>query len=109
MQDLKLDVVSAHPDYTPNKVDYDIAKTIISAVVGDYQFKILQGADDSAFLTWNDGVANEWTEHFEVLSHAFARLAHIQSCAESAWEKGFNSHPRYFAQQFERFINLERI
>lgn len=109
MQDLALNVVSAHPDYTPNKVDFDIAKEIVRAVINDYSFSILQGADDSAYLRWDDGVANEWIEHYEKLSHAFARLAHLQSCAESNWEKGFASHPRYFAQQFEIFVNLERI
>ncbi len=109
MENLTLDVVSAHPDYTPNKVDYDIAKPLFSATIGDYAFTISQGADDSAFLMWSDGVANEWLEHFVCVSHAIARLAHLQSCAESAWEKNFNSHPRYFSQRFEQFINMERI
>ena len=106
---LELDVVSAHADYTPNQVDYDNAKELFSAIIGDYAFKISQGSDDSAYLVWNDGVANEWMEHFEKLSHAFARLAHLQACAESAWEKGFASHPRYFANEFDKFINQDRI
>ena len=109
MESLELDVVSAHSDYTPNKVDYDIAKPLFSATVGDYSFTISLGADDSAFLMWSDGVANDWLEHFERLSHAIARLAHLQSCAESAWEKNFISHPRYFANEFDKFINQDRI
>lgn len=108
MSDLTLDVVSAHPDYTPNKMDYDIAKEVMRVSFHDYTVVISQGADDSAFLWWTDGI-NEWIEHFVRLSHALARFAHLQSCAESAWEKGFASHPFYFAQQFEIFINLERI
>lgn len=109
MSDLLFDVVSAHPDYTPNLVDYDHAKELFGAIIGDYCFTIKQGTDDSAYLNWNDGVANEWTEHFEKLSHAFARLAHLQACAETKWEKGFVSHPRYFANEFDKFINSERI
>ena len=101
MSDLLLDVVSAHADYTPNKMDYDIAKHLFSATIGDYSFSILQGADDSAFLRWDDGVANEWIEHYEKLSHAIARLAHLQHCAETAWKQSFNSHPRVFANKFE--------
>jgi hypothetical protein len=109
MSDLTLDVVSAHADYTPNQIDYDHAKELFGAIIGDYCFTIKQGTDDSAYLNWNDGVANEWTEHFEKLSHAFARLAHLQACAETNWEKGFASHPRYFANEFDKFINSERI
>jgi hypothetical protein len=109
MSDLTLDVVSAHADYTPNRIDYDNSKKLFGTVIGGYAFTISQGSDDSAYLVWNDGVANEWMEHFEKLSHAFARLAHLQACAESDWEKGFASHPRYFANQFDIFINQERI
>lgn len=108
MNDLELDVVSAHADYTPNKLDYEIAVQVINATFNDYSVIISVGADESAFLWWTDGI-NEWIEHFERLSHAIARFAHLQICAESAWEKGFGSHPRYFATQFETFINNDRI
>lgn len=104
MQSLELDVVSAHGDYTPNKVDYDIAKPLFSATLGDYSFTISLGADDSAFIMWSDHVANEWIEHFEKLSHAIARLAHIQHCAETAWRQSINSHPRVFANKFEFLV-----
>jgi len=100
MSDLKLNVESAHPDYTPNTVDYDIAKTLFSATMNDYSFTISQGADDSAFLMWTDGI-NEWLEHFVCVSHAIARLAHLQHCAESAWKQSFASTPLTFAQKFE--------
>lgn len=108
MSDLTLDVVSAHPDYTPNIVDYQIAQEVMRATFSDYSVVISQGADDSAFLWWTDGI-NEWLEHFVRLSHALARFAHLQVCAENAWEIGFASHPRYFAQQFDAFITQERI
>lgn len=108
MLDTTLDVVSAHADYTPNKIDYDIAAELFRVTFSDYTVVVSQGADDSAFLWWTDGI-NEWLEHFERVSHALARFAHLQSCAESAWEKSFTSHPRYFANQFEIFINHERI
>lgn len=101
MQDLELNVVSAHPDYTPNQFDYDFATRLFGATIGDYSFAILRGADDSGYLTWNDGVANEWIEHFEKLSHAIARLAHLQHCAESAWKQGFASTPKTFTEKFE--------
>lgn len=100
MHNLELDVVSAHPDYTPNKVDYDIAKPLFSATMDGYSFTVSQGADDSAFLMWTDGI-NEWIEHYVRVSEAIARLAHLQHCAESAWKKGFASTPLVFAQKFE--------
>ena len=100
MTDLKLNVESAHPDYTPNKVDYDIAKPLFSAMMNDYSFTISQGADDSAYLMWTDGI-DEWLEHFVCVSHAIARLAHLQHCAESAWRKSFASSPDTFAMKFE--------
>ena len=100
MDTLNLNVVSAHPDYTPNKMDYDIAKEVMRVSLHDYTAVISQGADDSAFLWWTDGI-NEWLEHFVRLSHAIARLAHLQTCAESAWKQQFASHPHVFAQKFE--------
>lgn len=103
-----LDVVSAHPDYTPNEIDYDIAVELFTAGFNDYTVKVSIGADDSGFLWWTDGI-NEWLEHYEKLSHALARFAQLQTCAESAWKKGFSSHPRYFANMFDAFVNSPRI
>lgn len=104
MSDLTLDVVSAHPDYTPNKVDYEIAKPLFSATFNDYSFTVSQGADDSAFLMWSDGI-NEWIEHYEKLSHAIARLALLQGCAESVWEKCFTQNPKQFVNEFSKFTD----
>jgi hypothetical protein len=108
MNELELDVVSAHPDYTPNAVDYDIAAELFKAKFNDYTVKVSIGADDSAFLWWTDGI-NEWLEHYERLSHALARFAQLQSCAESAWKKEFSSHPRYFAKMFDVFLTSCRL
>lgn len=109
MSDLSLDVVSAHRDYTPNAVDYDISVTLISGVIGDYDFTISVGADDSAFLRWGDGVANEWLEHYERISHAIARLANLQYCAESNWKVAFDSTPVQFAEKFKFLMNDPQV
>lgn len=106
MTDLALDVVSAHPDYTPNKVDYEIAKEVLRVDFYGYTATVSLGADDSAFLWWTDGV-NEMLEHFVHPSHAIARLAHIQHCSESGYGKSINSHPRMFSEKFE-FLMQDR-
>ena len=100
------EVVSAHPDYTPNEVDFHNSTLIFRVSFHDYTVAVYQGADDSAFLWWTDGI-NEWLEHFVRVSHAIARFAHLQYCAESAWKQNFASHPKVFANGFE-FLMQDR-
>jgi hypothetical protein len=45
---------------------------------------------DSYTLYWSDGVANEWSENFDMLSDALARLAALVHCGENEWELGLN-------------------
>lgn len=46
--------------------------------------------NDSGFtLSWHDGVANEWEEHFSNLSQVFARVAALAKCGEQNWGAGF--------------------
>jgi hypothetical protein len=106
MTELLFDVESAHPDYTPNIVDYDHATVLFGAIIGHYSFTIKQGTDDSAYLNWNDGVANEWTEHYTSLTYAIGRLATLQACAESNFEKGFTLTPKGFVSQFDKFLDI---
>ena len=104
-----LDVESAHPDYTPNAIDYDVAKELFSLLINEpVQAKVIvsRGADDSGFLWWTDFVANEWLEHYPTVSLAIARLALLQACGESAWVKGFTQTPKEFVQQYEKFTEV---
>jgi hypothetical protein len=98
---------SAHPDYTPNQHDYDTAKRLFSVIINDDAKAVVsQGADDSGYLWWTDFVANEWLEHYPTVSLAIARLALLQACGESAWEKGFKHTPTEFVQQYGKFAEV---
>lgn len=103
-----MSIISAHPDYTPNEVDLDIAISICSMDInGDCGVTIYKGPDDSAFIRWTDYVANEWCEHYTTVAHAFARLAMLHACADSDWVKGFTSQPKDFANNLDIFIDSQ--
>ena len=107
MTKLLFDVESAHPDYTPNAIDYDVAKELFFVIINqDAKAVVSRGADDSGYLWWTDFVANEWLEHYPTVSLAIARLALLQACGESAWEKGFTHTPKEFVQQYEKFTEV---
>jgi hypothetical protein len=97
-------IISTHPDYSPNDVDYEIAREVAKMQFSDYSVEIREGEDCSGFLYWSDGVANEWCEHFVELSHAFARLATLQSCAETVWRKAFADTPEDFSNRYRKFL-----
>ena len=100
-------IQSAHPDYTPNMIDYETAKELFFVIINDDAKAIVsQGADDSGYLWWTDFVANDWLEHYPTVSLAIARLALLQACGESAWEKGFTQTPTEFVQQYEKFTEV---
>jgi len=100
-------VVSAHPDYKPNLVDLEISKKILEINLndGDALVTIFVGADDSSFIMWTDGI-NEWIEHYPSLAYSLGRLALLQVCAESTWEKGFTHTPRGFVSAFSDFLDV---
>lgn len=101
-----MDIVSAHPDYQPNAVDYSSARTLFAMHINnDVEVIVSQGADDSGYLWWTDFVANEWCEHYPTVSLAIARLALLQACGESAWEKGFAQTPTEFMNEYEKFLD----
>lgn len=99
-------VVSSHPDYTPNYVDFTFAVEVLKLETNDINVRILKGSDDSAYLQWNDGVANEWIEHYTSLVYALGRLTLLQACAESNWEKGFTQNPTEFVTEFNKFLDV---
>jgi hypothetical protein len=105
--DLYITIESAHPDYIPNRVDYETAKELFSVIIcDDAKAVVSQGADDSGYLWWTDFVANEWLEHYPTVSLAIARLALLQECGESAWEKGFTHTPREFVNEYSKFAEV---
>lgn len=98
-------ITSAHPDYQPNMTDFDISKEVCVIINDDVKAVVSQGADDSGFLWWTDFVANEWLEHYPSVSLAIARLALLQACYESAWEKGFAQTPTEFMNEYSKFLD----
>jgi hypothetical protein len=57
--------------------------------------------DGPAVISWDDGVANEWTEQYTFASAALARLALLAACAETEWARGFHdSDPESFADSW---------
>ena len=103
-----MSIITAHPDYTPNEVDLDIASVVCTVDInGDCGATIYKGADDSGFIRWTDYVANEWCEHYTTVAHAFARLSMLYTCAESNWEKAFSNNPKTFSEKLDIFINSQ--
>ena len=100
-------IQSAHPDYTPNQHDWESAKELFSVIISDDAKAIVsQGTDDSGYLWWTDFVANEWLEHYQTVSLAIARLALLQACGESVWDKVFRQTPTEFVQQYGKFTEV---
>jgi len=64
----------------------------------------LTPTDEGFDLRWNDGVANEWSEEFDDLSTALARLAVLMRCGETGWSTGFAQTPKYFADHADAFF-----
>lgn len=61
--------------------------------------------NDSGFtLSWHDGVANEWEEHFSNLSQVFARVAALAKCGEQNWGTGFVNQPDAFVAVADSFL-----
>lgn len=97
---------SAHTDYQPNMTDFEISKEVCVIINDDVKAVVSQGADDSGYLWWTDFVANEWLEHYPTVSLAIARLALLQACYESAWEKGFTQNPKEFVNEYSKFAEV---
>ena len=58
---------------------------------------------------WTDGVANEWVEHYPLLSLAFVRLGALVSCAEHDWNKGFATDNNDFVLNASLFLEKELV
>jgi hypothetical protein len=58
-------------------------------------------------LTWTDFVINDWTETYDNLSTALARMAVLARCAEHNWEIGFTNDTKQFMYTSETFLNGE--
>jgi hypothetical protein len=100
------DIVSADPDYVPNEIDFASAETMFE--MDGYQaiISLRRGMDDSAFLYWSDGVANDWCEHYPTLSQGFARLAILLECCERPDRGFFAQTPKSFIRGFEGFAEM---
>lgn len=72
---------------------------------GDTIVSLLVHDDGSATLSWSDGVANTWSEPHPSLSFALLRLAALEHCADSDWERGFKSGFDGFRSSAEAFLN----
>lgn len=70
-----------------------------------YLVDLTVAPDGGAHLSWSDGVTGEWTEAHPALSIALARLAMLQRCCESNWDRGFNEEPDEFAAAARIFLD----
>lgn len=57
--------------------------------------------DRGATLYWTDYVANDWTEWYEDVSTALARLACLARCQETNWDAFFIGEPGDFVKHAE--------
>lgn len=81
--------------------------TIVTLKTSDYSASITRIEaglhDDNGFwLNWNDGVANDWSEFYETLPLALARLAVLEHSANA--EKGFADSADEFAVKANDFL-----
>lgn len=79
---------------------------LVDVVIYGTHAKIKKTLHEKPFtLTWNDGVANEWTEDYDTLSLALLRLGTLMKCGESDWDEGFRFDEKEFAENAQAFLN----
>jgi len=81
-------------------------KNVIQVMVADVPVTITKGEREYT-LHWTDGVANDWTESYPLLSLALARFATLVACAENDWQKGFVSSNNDFVLNASLFLESE--
>jgi len=102
-------ISSAHHDYTPNSTDFRFAETLFKMDGYHHHIEVRRGVDDSAFLYWTDGLLNEWCEHYDALSIAFARLSILLECLEANEKhRFFAQSPLDFARAFKSLSEIAR-
>jgi len=72
--------------------------------IGGESFVRIIPNGDGFTLCWNDGVANEWEEHFSKLSQVFARVSALAKCGEHQWGAGFLHDPQAFVALADSFL-----
>lgn len=77
----------------------------ISFDIGGESFVRIIPDGDGFALVWNDGIANEWEEHFSNLSQVFARVSALAKCGEQNWGAGFLHDPQEFAVLADSFLS----
>lgn len=104
------DIISAHHDYAPNSTDFEFAETLVKLDGYAHYIEVRRGMDDSAFLYWTDGLANEWCEHYETLAVALARLSILLECLEAkdGKDRFFTQSPKAFARAFNALSEVAR-
>ncbi|CAL9677545.1 hypothetical protein SUDANB95_07870 (plasmid) [Actinosynnema sp. ALI-1.44] len=76
--------------------------TVVTCRVEGFDATIALAADGFE-LCWSDGVVNEWTESYEHLSAAVARLAVLLHCGEHDFTVEFAHDPQAFAHDARDF------
>lgn len=74
--------------------------------IGDVKASILTLTDGTAFLYWKDDF-NDWCEKYDHVSQALARLALLQECAETNFEKGFSASAEHFVSDWNQFVQRQ--
>ena len=76
----------------------------ISFDIGGESFVRIIPDGNGFVLYWNDGVVNEWEEHFSKLSQVFARVSALAKCGEQQWGAGFLHNPQAFVVLADSFL-----
>lgn len=63
-----------------------------------------EGCEETAWLWWSDGVANDWCEELPSLSAAVGRMAVLLSLGEGGWIDGFGRDSAQFDEYWKRVV-----
>ncbi len=104
-----LDGTDGHVDHAPaTACGSACLRPLFSLVTDETGIDLAEKRDGSGFvLSWTDYVANEWTEEYPDLSLALLRLAVLQRCAESGFDRMFGQdHQQFPAAAYRAFAAL---
>ncbi len=73
--------------------------------LNDVQATISRTDAGKFVLEWTDYVTCDWSEEFDTIDVAFARLAALLTCREADWARGFTHKPEQFVPWAKAFLN----
>lgn len=88
----------------PHLTDTVVDTVLVSPHGSDVGVKLTAATGGGYDLWWTDFVANDWTEHYDTLAPALARLALLAHSAAGDWHDcWFENDPDGFAASWASF------